>query len=186
MLRREALDERGFLLVPGTLEPRKNHIRVIEAFEMLMRRRSIPEGMLLVLAGARGWKAEETLTRIDSSSARSRIRMLGYVPEADLAALMTTAAAVVYASTYEGFGLPILEAMACGAVVVTSNVSSMPEVAGDAGILVDPFDPAAIAYGIERALTARSDDRQRSVRHAATFTWARTARATAAVYDSLT
>jgi glycosyltransferase involved in cell wall biosynthesis len=175
----------GFLLVPGTLEPRKNHVRVIKAFEDLARRAAIPSDMLLVLAGQSGWRAERTLEALAASPVRERIRLVGYVPEDDLAALMTGAAAVVYASTYEGFGLPVLEAMACGAIVVTSAVSSMPEVAGDAAILVDPYDPSAIAGGIVSALGAGASSRRRSIEHAVRFTWAATAAGTAAVYDSM-
>ena len=183
--RRLGLARGGFLLVPGTLEPRKNHVRVIKAFEELARRAAIPSDMLLVLAGGSGWRADRTLEALAASPVRERIRLVGYVPEDDLAALMTSAAAVVYASTYEGFGLPVLEAMACGATVVTSTVSSLPEVAGDAGILVDPYDPAAIAGGIVSALGAGASSRLRSIEHAARFTWAATAAATGRVYDSL-
>jgi glycosyltransferase involved in cell wall biosynthesis len=147
----------GFLLVPGTLEPRKNHVRVINAFEDLARRAAIPSDMQLVLAGQRGWRADRTLATLAASPV----------------------------STYEGFGLPVLEAMACGATVVTSTVSSLPEVAGDAGILVDPYDPSAIADGIVSALGAGAVSRRRSIERAARFTWAATAAATAAVYDRL-
>jgi glycosyltransferase involved in cell wall biosynthesis len=183
--RRHGLSKGSYLLVPGTIEPRKNHLRVVRAFEDLVRRHALPLEMTLVLAGSPGWKAATTLRAIDTSSARERIKVLGYVPEDDLAALMTDAAAIVYVSTYEGFGLPILEAMACGAPVVTSTVSSMPEAAGDAGILVDPFDPAAIAGGILSALDADDVARKRAMAHAATFTWDRTAQETRAVYDEM-
>lgn len=185
VLQRLGLARGGFLLVPGTLEPRKNHVRVIKAFEELARRAAIPSDMRLVLAGGSGWRADRTLEALAASPVRERIRLVGYLPEDDLAALMTSAAAVVYASTYEGFGLPVLEAMACGATVVTSTVSSLPEVAGDAGILVDPYDPAAIAGGIVSALGAGASSRLRSIEHAARFTWAATAAATGRVYDSL-
>lgn len=186
----EALSARGlarggFLLVPGTLEPRKNHVRVIHAFEGLARRSEIPLDMALVLAGQRGWKADQTMAAVAASPVRERIKLTGYVPESELAALMTGAAAVVYASTYEGFGLPVVEAMACGAIVVTSNVSALPEVAGDAGILVDPYDESSISGGIREALSADDAARRRSIERAAQFTWAATAHATAAVYDTL-
>ena len=174
-----------YLLVPGTMEPRKNHRRVIAAFERLATGSAIPSDLLLVLGGSRGWASSPTMRAIAESPARGRIRVLGYVPEADLAALMTGAAAVVYASTYEGFGLPIIEAMACGAPVVTSAVSSMPEVAGDAGILVDPFDPSSIAAGIVTALHADDAVRALARKQASRFSWAATAAATAAQYDAL-
>lgn len=180
---RYGLTSGAYVLVPGTIEPRKNHLRVLAAFEDLVRRGTIPLETQLVLAGQAGWKAEETLLAIESSDANARIRVLGYVPETDLAALMTAAATVVYASTYEGFGLPVLEAMACGAVVVTSNFSSMPEVAGDAGVLVDPLTPASIAAGIEVALSGNAPTRAESLARAGLFTWATTAERTAAIYD---
>lgn len=186
VLEKVRLARGGYLLAPGTIEPRKNHVRVIAAFDDLVRRAAIPLDVSLVIAGANGWHSERTSEAVSASPSRARIRQLGYVPETDLAALMTGAGAVVYASTYEGFGLPVLEAMACGAVVVTSNVSSMPEVAGNAGILVDPFEPAAIASGIVTALGAGAAEREASIRHAATFSWSQTAAATAAIYDRLT
>jgi glycosyltransferase involved in cell wall biosynthesis len=182
---RYGLARGAYLLVPGTIEPRKNHLRVLAAFEDLVRRRVIPLETQLVLAGQAGWKAERTLAAFQASDVTKRIKVLGYVPEDELAALMTGAAAVAYASTYEGFGLPVLEAMACGAAVVTSNVSSMPEVAGDAAVLVDPFDPASIAAGIESALSGSAPSRDASIARAARFTWAETAKRTAAIYDLL-
>ena len=185
MRSRLGLTGHGYLLAPGTIEPRKNHRRVIAAFELLVARSAIPSDLLLVLAGSPGWGSSPAMRAIAESPARDRIRVLGYVTEADLAALMTGAAAVVYASTYEGFGLPIIEAMACGAPVVTSAVSSMPEVAGDAGILVDPFDPASIAAGIATALHADDAVRARAREQAGRFTWTATAAATAAQYDAL-
>jgi glycosyltransferase involved in cell wall biosynthesis len=180
--RRYGLSKDPYVLVPGTIEPRKNHLRVLTAFENLVRRHAIPLEMRLVLAGSPGWKANPTLRAIEASSVRERVKILGYIPETDLAALMSGAAAVVYASTHEGFGLPVIEAMACGAPVVTSNVSSMPEAAGDAGILVDPHDPESIADGILTALSADATVRQQGRTHAATFSWERTASETMETY----
>ena len=184
-LREFGLARGGYILVPGTIEPRKNHLRIVSAFEQLAREGSVARDMELVLAGGRGWKSDRALAAIDASPVRSRIKWLGYVTEQQMAVLMTGSAAVVYASTYEGFGMPVLEAMACGSVVVTSNVSSMPEVAGDAGVLIDPLDVAEIAGGIHTALAADPGARQRSLDRAATFTWEATAARTAAVYDAL-
>ena len=174
-----------YLLVPGTIEPRKNLPRVVQAFERLVSRPGRAADLRLVLAGQVGWGSGPTLRAIDESGAHARISRLGYVSDDDLAALMTGASAVVYVSTYEGFGLPVIEAMACGAVVVTSNVSSMPEVAGDAGILVDPGSVASIADGMEEALRADASARDQSLRRAAELSWAATARATAEVYDAV-
>ena len=185
VLGRMGLARGGYLLVPGTIEPRKNHVRVIAAFESLVARRAIPLDMQLVLAGGAGWRSDRALAAIAASPARERIKLLGYVAEDDLASLMTGAAAVVYASTYEGFGLPVLEAMACGAVVVTSNVSSMPEVAGGEGVLVDPFTASSIAAGILGALAAVTGSRERALARASRARWSTVAEQTAATYDRL-
>jgi glycosyltransferase involved in cell wall biosynthesis len=185
VLRRHGLDRESYLLAPGTIEPRKNHIRLVRAFEALIQRGAIPVEMQLVIAGQPGWKAAKTVAIIAASSAASRIKLLGYVPDEELAALMTAAAVVVYVSTYEGFGLPVVEAMACGAAVVTSNVSSMPEAAGGAGVLVDPFDPSAIADGIQSALAGGAAARREALARAARSTWRDVAEHTAATYALL-
>jgi len=117
------------------------------------------------------------------------VRFLGYVPREDLAALYGVARLCAYPSLYEGFGLPVAEAMACGCPVVTSNVSSLPEVAGDAAVLVDPRSVDEIAAGIAALWTDETRRRDLSAKgrvRATCFTWERTARATAAVYDAVT
>jgi alpha-1,3-rhamnosyl/mannosyltransferase len=182
VLARHGLASRAYLLALGTIEPRKNHVRVVQAFERVIASGALPSDVLLAIAGQPGWRSEAALRAIAESPASSRIRLLGYVPDADVPALLREAAAVVYASTYEGFGLPVLEAMAEGASVVTSNVSSMPEAAGDAGVLVDPFDVASIANGIEEAVRSADSMRDRARAHAATFTWANTAEGTLDAY----
>jgi glycosyltransferase involved in cell wall biosynthesis len=183
------LANHSYVLTVGTLEPRKNHIRLIEAFEHTIRAKTIPEDTQLVIAGSVGWRAQPILARIEASSERSRIHHLGYVPAAHLEPLMTGSAAFVYPSLYEGFGLPILEAMACGASVVTSDRSSLPEVAGDAGTLVDPYDAKDIARGIADAVHARMNDRSAtesaSVARAAQFSWHRTATSAVSLYRAL-
>lgn len=174
-----------YVLSPGTIEPRKNHYRLIRAFEDLVRRGQIDDDINLVVAGGQGWGSALVDTAIDESPYASRIRRLGYVPDDDMAALMTGAGIVAYVSTYEGFGLPILEAMACGAPVVTSAVSSMPEAAGDAALLVDPYVTASIARGIVDGLVGRARLAEASIAHARMFSWERTAKATLDVYAAV-
>ncbi len=183
LLRRHELDARGYLLVLGTIEPRKNHVRVVHAFERLAASGGLPDGMVLAIAGQPGWRAGPALDAIEASPVAARIRRLGYVPDEDLPALLAQSAAVLYVSTYEGFGLPVLEAMAEGAAVVTSNVSSMPEAAGDAAVLVDPFDVDGIAAGIEQAVRAADAMRDPGRARAAQFSWARVAAETVDVYE---
>jgi glycosyltransferase involved in cell wall biosynthesis len=168
---------RPYVLFCGTLEPRKNLPRVLDAFRRIAR----PD-LDLVLAGPRGWK--EDLTDGVASS-QGRIRPLGFVPPDDLGALYAGAAAFVYPSLAEGFGLPILEAMAYGAPVVTSQGTATEEVAGDAALLVDPLDVDSIAGALERILdddrlagTLRGAARARVAR----FSWRRSAELVAAVY----
>ena len=135
------LPERFFLSV-GSLEPRKNLETVIEA----MKQYDGPEP--LIIAGASGWKNDEVYAAIEENS--EKIRLVGYVPQEELPLFYNAALATVYPSFYEGFGLPILESMACGTPVITSNNSSIPEVAGEACILIDdPSDPAAIAAAMK-------------------------------------
>jgi glycosyltransferase involved in cell wall biosynthesis len=173
-----------YVLAPGTIEPRKNHYRLIRAFEDLIRRGEIDDDISLVVAGGQGWGSAPVVAAIDESPHASRIRRLGYVPDDDMAALMTGAGLVAYVSTYEGFGLPILEAMACGAPVVTSAVSSMPEAAGHAALLVDPYAIESIARGIVDGLADREHLAGASIVHARMFSWARTAGETRDVYLS--
>lgn len=187
-LARHDLARHGFILAVGTIEPRKNHARIVEAFEILARTKSIPPDLALVIAGHPGWHAEPILKRISSSPVASRIRRLGYVPAEDLQPLLSAAAVVAYPSLYEGFGLPVVEAMACGAPIVTSNLSSMPEVAGDAGFLVDPYDVADIARGLAEAARAGTTDRKgvatKAIAQAATFSWQRAATLATDLYRS--
>ncbi len=136
-----------YILFVGTVEPRKNLSRVIEAFEQ------VNEPVSLVIAGKLGWKYAAILKQIEQSPKRRFIKLLGYVPETDKPYIIKLARAFVWPSLYEGFGLPILEAMAVGTPVITSNVSSLPEVAGDSAILVNPFNVGDIAIGIQTLLT---------------------------------
>jgi glycosyltransferase involved in cell wall biosynthesis len=173
---------RPYVLAVGTLEPRKNLERLIAAWGRLPP--ALQDSHTLALVGPRGWDDAPILSAARAAGAQ----LLGGVTDDELRALYAGAAAFVYPSLYEGFGLPVLEAMAAGAPVITSNVSSLPEVAGDAALLVDPRDEAAIAEAIERVVTdpTLADDlRARGRPRAAAFSWARTARETLAVLSGL-
>jgi glycosyltransferase involved in cell wall biosynthesis len=171
-----------FVLFVGTLEPRKNLPRLVEAFERVAAA-GAPHA--LVLAGAPGWGHEPLLARVAASPARERIVLAGRVAEDDLAPLYRAADALVYPSLHEGFGLPVLEAMACGTPVAAGDASSLPEVVGEAGLLVPAEDVAAIATAIER-LIGDSALRERLGRdgpeRARRFAWPDTARAMADSY----
>jgi glycosyltransferase involved in cell wall biosynthesis len=169
-----------YLLYVGTLQPRKNLIRLIEAFAQAVRH---PDTQL-VIAGRAGWLSEPLMATAHRCGVADRVHLIGFVPDADLPALLATARAFVFPSLYEGFGMPVLEAMASGVPVITSNTSALPEVAGDAALLVDPTDVAAIAAAITRL---DGDDGlhaafvARGLAHAARFTWRRCAQATYAI-----
>jgi len=163
-----------FLLAVGTIEPRKNHARLVRALARCRER------LPLVIAGKRGWMTGAFDAAVKASPVE--VRELGHVPDADLPALYRLAEAVAYPSLAEGFGLPVLEAMASGAPVVTSNRSSLAEVAGSAAVLVDPEDEAAIADGIDRARRGRGRLAESGPARARTFSWEKTARATLAAY----
>jgi glycosyltransferase involved in cell wall biosynthesis len=172
---------RPFVLAVGNLEPRKNLAALLRAFARLAP--EIPHD--LVLVGAEGWLTGEIHATLAALRLGDRIRMTGFVADEDLPFWYGGADLFAFPSRYEGFGLPVIEAMACGAPVVTSNVSSLPEVAGDAAVLVDPNDDGAIAAGMRRVLTdATLADtlRERGPQRAAIFTWEATALKTVAVY----
>lgn len=138
-----------FILAVGTIHPRKNLIRLVQAFEQLA---ADDLRIRLVLCGALGWEGDSIIRRVSASPVRNRIVHLGYLPDEELPALYSAAAVFAFPSLYEGFGMPLLESMACGTPVVTSNRSALPEIAGGSAILVDPLDPSAIAAGIHRVL----------------------------------
>lgn len=176
----------GYILSVGTIEPRKNVGHVLEAYARLPEalRRRYP----LVIAGARGWRAADLERELHALAAGGRIRFLGNVSDADLPALYAGAAAFVFASKYEGFGLPPLEAMASGVPVLVSDRASLPEVVGDAARLIDPERPEETARSIEGLLedsAARVALARRGVERAARFTWDACARATLEVYRSV-
>lgn len=167
-----------------TLEPRKNLTTLLTAFEHLHRHSPL-ESLKLVLAGSEGWKSAPLLERIRDSSAASAIVLTGYVAEADLSALYSLADVFVYPSLYEGFGLPPLEAMRCGTPVIVGNTSSLQEVTGDAGLVIDPRSASELSSALERLLGSESLNRQlaqRCKRQADQFSWSHTARLTLDVY----
>lgn len=176
---------RPYLLYVARLEhPGKNHVRLIAAFEELARARpDLPHE--LVLAGADWHGAEVIRARVESSPLRGRIRLAGFVDTADLPFWYGGAAAMVYPSLFEGFGLPPVEAMACGCPVVCSARGSLGEVVGAAARIVDPESPAAIAHGLGEVLAAPAPWVESGLRRAALFSWDAMARATAAVYSAI-
>jgi glycosyltransferase involved in cell wall biosynthesis len=180
--RRFALPDR-YILSVGVLEPRKNHGLLYEVIDRLRRDE---EEISLVIAGRKGWKWSDPLTDSRFAHLRSSVRIIRDVPDADMAELYGRATAFAYPSFHEGFGLPALEAMACGVPIVVSDRSSLPEVAGEAGLLADPQDPASFASQILRTLrepALRNAMIATGLSLARCFSWDETARRTLAVYN---
>jgi glycosyltransferase involved in cell wall biosynthesis len=180
----------GYLLSIGTLEPRKNYIRLIEAYAMLRQQWAAQgsEPPPLVIAGGQGWLFEDIRTAPARWGIDAHVHFLGKVPDADLPLVLAGATLFVYPSLYEGFGLPVLEALACGVPVVASHSSSLPEVLGDAGLACNPQDSTSIMQAMHAILTTPALAQQ--LRHAgplraAQFSWQRAARETCAVYERL-
>ncbi|MDW8324035.1 MAG: glycosyltransferase family 1 protein [Burkholderiales bacterium] len=184
VLRRYGLRKLAYLLTAATLEPRKNLSGLLAAFSRLpvRLRRAFP----LAIAGTRGWRCAELEAQVEKMAARGEVIRLGYVPDEDLPALMNGCRAFAYPSLYEGFGLPLIEAQACGAAVLTSNRSALPEVAGPAALSVEPQDIEALTHALARlceddGLIARAQ--ADGPAFAGRFTWAETARLTAQAYS---
>lgn len=172
------------ILFVGTLQPRKNIGGLIEAFRILIEKENIPHQ--LVLAGCKGWEHSDVFHKISRHGLTSRVKWLGYVPYEDLPVIYSIADILVLPSFYEGFGFPILEAMACGTPVVTSDVSSMPEVAGDAALLIDPNKPEEIAGAVGRVLNDTALARmlcERGLERVKEFTWEKCADETMRVFE---
>jgi glycosyltransferase involved in cell wall biosynthesis len=182
-----------YLLYVGTLHPRKNLVRLVEAFGSLLRSsadgpRAPTAGLQLVLAGKKGWLYDDILDQVRKLGLSDRVVLTGYVPDADLPALLSGALAFVFPSLYEGFGLPLLEAMACGTPVICSNASSLPEVAGDAALLVDPTDTEALAEALAHLLADEGLRRalvERGFRQMQRFSWRRCAEETLHVLEEV-
>jgi alpha-1,3-rhamnosyl/mannosyltransferase len=181
VVHRYRLSAGDYVLFAGALEPRKNLVRLVQAMELLRARwRDVPP---LVLVGPSGWRNDEIVTRI--RSAGSWLTLLGTVPRSDLVALMSGASVLAYPSLSEGFGLPVLEAMACGTAVVAARIGPIVEVAGDAALLVDPNEAEDIAQGLRQVLEdshLRADLAKRGLAQAAKFSWGQTAARTLSAY----
>jgi glycosyltransferase involved in cell wall biosynthesis len=179
--RRYQIDDAPYILAVGTIQPRKNYRRLMEACDPI----AAEHNLSLVLAGQTGWMAEPIAA---AAAKRPYVHLMGYFEDEDLPALYRQAAVLAFPSLYEGFGLPPLEAMACGTPVVASNASSVPEVVGDAALSVDPLDVEGLTAALRRALDdadLRTQLREAGLAQAATFTWPDAARAWLDLIDQL-
>ena len=178
--------ERTYILSVGSVEPRKNLLRLLDAYHLLLK---WSKRWRLVIVGAPNyWKSSPVVAKVERMGLQDQVQFTGYIPDEDLPALFNGADLFCFPSLYEGFGLPVLEAMACGTPVVTSNGSSLPEVAGEAAILVNPNNINEITSAMQRVLEdpeLANDLRQRGLEQAAQFTWEKTAHETIAVYEKV-
>jgi len=174
------------LLAVGTLEPRKNHLGLIKAYHHLLQQKKAPA--MLAIAGGKGWLYEETQKLVSELKLEKHVRFLGRVSDLELIHLYSMADIFAFPSYFEGFGIPPLEAMACGAPVITSNTSSLPEVVGDAALLVDPHSVEEIAHAIDRLLQdeqLRQELRTKGYQHVKHYTWEHSARKLLSLYERL-
>lgn len=177
--------EDEYILSVGSIQPRKNLARLIAAYASLRRLRPQAKLPQLVLVGKKAWLFDETLRAATEHGLTSDIIFTGYVPEADLPPLYSGACCFIYPSYFEGFGLPVLEAMQCGTPVIAGNRTSLPEVVGDAGLLVDPFDEQALALAMARVIENSDLAAElcvKGLKRARDFSWRKTARMTLEVY----
>ena len=175
-----------FILFVGTIEPRKNLLTLVRAFAEVLRNRACETQ--LVLAGSEGWLTGELHDFLRTAEVSERVRFAGYLADDDLRALYSSCRIFVYPSLYEGFGLPLLEAMRCGAPVITSNIPSIRETVGDAALLVSPTDVHELAGSLMQLIENQSERERRSAagkQHALKFSWDRAATATLEVYRQL-
>lgn len=171
--KRYGIGDGPFILSIGTVQPRKNYARLARAIDQS----NIPD-LKLVIAGGKGWLADDLYETIEQLGLQERVQLIGFVDDDDLPALYSAALALAFPSLYEGFGLPVLEAMACELPVVTSNVSSLPEVAGEAAILIDPEDIDQITEALRQVIfdsALRALLVKRGLERAASFTWEKAA-----------
>ena len=182
--KRYKLGEEPFVLSVGTLQPRKNHLTLIKAFELALG----DSEYNLVLAGGKGWSYEEVYDLVESRGLQNRILFPGFVAEEDLSALYSSANIMTFPSLYEGFGLPVLEAMACGLPVIASSVSSLPEVTGNAALLVDPGnvdDMADAMLKLVKNVDLRKRLRNKGFKRVEQFSWSSSAKTLLGVYRDL-
>jgi glycosyltransferase involved in cell wall biosynthesis len=181
--------EGDYILAVGSIQPRKNLARLFRAYSDLRRKRTRDKLPQLLVVGKLAWLYDETLRAVEECGVGDAVKFTGYVPETDLPALYSGALCFVYPSYFEGFGLPPLEAMRCGTPVVAGDRTSLPEVVGDDGLLVDPFDTDAIAASIARLIddqALRALLSARGLARATRFDWRETARLTLEVYRRAT
>ena len=177
-----------YVLSVGSIQPRKNLVRLIKAYASLRGDQGGNKLPKLVLVGKRAWLFDETLRALEETGISDSVVMTGYVPESDLPALYSGALCFIYPSFFEGFGLPPLEAMKCGTPVIVGNATSLPEVVGEAGLKVDPFDVSAIAWAMDQLIKdaeLRQELREKGLARAKLFDWKETARRTLAVYEQV-
>jgi len=179
--------ESRYFLSVNTLEPRKNIAFLIRCFKRLVQQEHLQD-LALVLVGRKGWKYRDIFEELESSPIKNRIIIAGFVPDEDLSALYSGALAFIYPSLYEGFGLPPLEAMQCGVPVITSSTSSLPEVVGDAGIMIDPTDSDGLCEGMLNVCSnaaLRNSLSQKSLQQAGKFSWKKCSEETINVYRTV-
>jgi glycosyltransferase involved in cell wall biosynthesis len=179
-----------YLFYVGTIQPRKNLGRLIEAFANMVRDPNFEyparEQLQLVLGGKAGWLSEQVVEQVKQAGLGRQLNLAGYVADNDLPALMSGAEGLVLPSLYEGFGLPVLEALACGTPVVCSNAGSLPEVAGEAALFHHPLDTKAIEWNLRQLLTSptlREELREKGFKQAAKFSWEKCATETLTVIE---
>ena len=178
--------DKKYILFVGTLEPRKNLVKLIKAFSILPE--YLKSDYLLVICGRKGWFFEEIFETVKELKLEEKVVFTGYIPDEDIPLLMNGAEIFVYPSLYEGFGLPPLEAMACGTPVISSKVSSLPEVIGDAGILINPNDVEELSNAILRVLInneLRAQLSEKGLKQASKFSWKRTTSKIVEVYNKV-
>ncbi|MFC1646379.1 glycosyltransferase family 4 protein [Candidatus Omnitrophota bacterium] len=174
-----------YFLFVGTIEPRKNIGKLISAFNKFLKNQ---DNVQLVIIGKKGWHFDDVFDLVNQLSLQKEIIFTGFITEVEKMSLMRGAKIFIYPSLYEGFGIPVLEALACGIPTITSNISSMPEIAGDAAVLIDPYDEEELYHALKKLYCDTSmylDLKQKSTDQAMKFSWDSTARNTLRVYNSL-